>query len=187
MIKKWDSLPDFMKKDEIKPYYDILVHKKVSLFWKRFFDIILSLLLLIGLSPIMIILALLVGITSRGGVFFRQVRVTKYGRTFRIFKLLNILSGDMTVVGTRPEVEMYVNRYSTEMFATLLLPAGVTSQASIEYKDEEKLLAGGEDVDEIYVNQVLPEKMKYNLDYLKHFTLWKDLKLILKTVLAVLH
>ena len=227
MLRKWDELPDELKIPEVKPYYDHLVQKKKSLCVKRILDIVIAVLLTIILSWLLIILSLLVGLTSRGGVFFRQVRVTQYGRTFRIFKfrtmvagadrmgakvtmkkdsrvtkvgrflrkvrldelpqLFNIISGDMTIVGTRPEVQQYVNQYTAPMKATLLLPAGVTSKASIEYKDEEKLLTSAENVEEVYVNVVLPEKMKYNLAYLEKYSLRKDIKLMISTVVAVLH
>ena len=95
------------------------------------------------------------------------------------------MKGDMSIVGTRPEVPRYVSEYTPEMMATLLLPAGVTSRASIEYKDEERLLSAGEDVDRIYVEQVLPAKMKYNLAYMMEYSLGKDLLLMVQTVLAV--
>jgi lipopolysaccharide/colanic/teichoic acid biosynthesis glycosyltransferase len=175
----------------------------------------------------MIIIGVLVGVTSPGGVFFCQERVTTYGRKFGIIKfrtmvadaekkgsqvttagdsrvtvvgkflrrvrldelpqLLNIIKGDMSIVGTRPEVPRYIEQYTDEMNATLLLPAGVTSKASILYKDEERLLASGEDTDAIYVEQVLPEKMKYNLEYMRSFSVWTDIKLMIQTVFAVLH
>ena len=157
---------------------------------------------------------------------FRQVRVTQYGKQFRIFKfrtmvnnadkigtqvttkndarvtkvgkflrkcrldeipqLLNIILGDMTFVGTRPEVVKYVDKYTDEMMATLLLPAGVTSEASIQYKDEELLLAHADDADETYINEVLPEKMKYNLRSIETFSFSSDIRTMLRTVAAVL-
>src|SRR5699024_5741049 len=89
-------------------------------------------------------------------------------------QLWNIIKGDMTFVGTRPEVEKYVRQYADEMKATLLIPAGVTSRASIEYKDEEELLAGVEDVEEAYIQKILPEKMKYNLEALRHYSFLSD-------------
>lgn len=226
-MKKFENLPKEMQTEVVREYYDVLVNHKMSLAIKRVFDFVIALMLLIVLSPLLLILSALVGLTSRGGVFFRQVRVTTYGRTFRIFKfrtmvngadhmgsqvttnhdarvtkvgrflrkvrldelpqLLNILAGQMSIVGTRPEVPKYVDEYTDEMRATLLLPAGVTSLASIMYKDEERLLSQGEDVDDIYVHQVLPEKMKYNLDYVKTFTFGGDIKLMFQTVIAVIH
>ncbi|MBQ8729742.1 MAG: sugar transferase, partial [Lachnospiraceae bacterium] len=181
---------------------------------------------IIVLLPIFAILAILIKCDSKGPVMFRQVRITRYGKEFRIFKfrtmvnnadkigsqvttnndaritkvgaklrgvrldelpqLFNVFAGDMSFVGTRPEVKKYVERYTDSMYATLLLPAGITSEASIEYKDEEKLLAGGEDTDEIYVSQVLPQKMKYNLESIKKFSIFSDIKTMFRTVFAVL-
>ena len=225
-MRKFEALPERMQCDEVKEYYDLLTKHRGSLVLKRIFDFIVAFILLVLLSPIFLILSACVGFTSRGGVFYRQVRVTTYGKKFSIFKfrtmvsgadkmgslvttngdarvtkvgrflrkvrldelpqLLNILAGQMSIVGTRPEVSRYVDQYSNEMMATLLLPAGVTSKASIMYKDEERLLSLGEDVDDIYVHQVLPQKMKYNLEYVKSFTFWGDIKLMFQTVGAVL-
>lgn len=120
-----------------------------------------------------------------------DARVTRVGHTLRkyrldeLLQLVNILKGEMSFVGTRPEVEKYVAAYSDEMFATLLLPAGVTSLSSIYYKDEERLLFESENADETYINEILPKKMEYNLAYLMNFTFIQDLKLMFMTVLAV--
>ena len=226
MLRKWDELPEKMKTDEVKAYYEILSHKKFSLLIKRMFDFTMALILLILISPILIVIALIIMADSSGGVFYRQVRITQYGKEFRIHKfrtmvnnadkigslvtvgedsrvtnvgkilrkyrldelpqLIDILQGNMSFVGTRPEVPKYVNEYSDEMMATLLLPAGVTSQASIYYKDEAELLKGAEDVDEVYVKKVLPAKMKYNLESIKAFTFWGEMQIMLNTVEAVL-
>ena len=113
------------------------------------------------------------------GKFLRRVRLDELPQLF------NILKGEMSFVGTRPEVEKYVERYKPEMYATLLMPAGVTSTASIEYKDEERLLSGGKDVDGTYVNEILPAKMEYNLQYIKNYSLCKDILIVFHTVLAV--
>lgn len=225
-MKSWRELPKELQIDEIKKYYDILQRHKGELLVKRLFDIIVSGMLLIVLFPVLFVLGVLVKLDSRGPVLFRQVRVTTYGKEFRIFKfrtmvnnadrlgsqvttkgdlrvtrigkilrgcrldelpqLLNILIGEMTFVGTRPEVPKYVQYYTNEMKATLLLPAGVTSRASIEYKDEERLLQDAENADEVYVNQVLPEKMKYNLEAIKNFSLFEDIKTMVATVVAVI-
>lgn len=222
----WEKLPVSLRTEEVRPYYEVLRRKSGSLFAKRCFDIVVSFLLLVLLSPILLILALAIRIDSPGPVFFRQVRVTQYGKKFRIWKfrtmvkdaeklgaqvttdgdrritrmgkllrkcrldelpqLFNILFGQMTFVGTRPEVSRYVERYTDRMQATLLLPAGVTSEASIAYKDEDRLLNAADDVDEVYVGQVLPEKMRYNLDYIMKFSFIYDLKLMVRTVWAVL-
>lgn len=121
-----------------------------------------------------------------------DMRVTRVGRLVRkcrldeISQLLNVLKGDMTFVGTRPEVPHYTEKYSPEMMATLLLPAGVTSLASIYYKDEAKLLDAADDADKVYIEQVLPAKMKYNLRAVEHFSFWGDIKIMFMTVFAVL-
>lgn len=119
-------------------------------------------------------------------------RVTRAGHILRkcrldeLPQLFNVLAGDMSFVGTRPEVERYVAEYTDEMYATLLMPAGITSLASIKFKDEEKLLDGAENPDEVYVKTVLPQKMHYNLEYLKKFNFFYDMKLMIMTFLAVL-
>lgn len=224
-VKKWENLPEFMQKEEVKPYYDTLCRHRLALVLKRVVDVVFSLILLCILFPFMFVIAIMVGLTSPGGVFFCQERVTTYGRKFKIIKfrtmvanaeqlgsqvttnvdsrvtgigrflrkvrldelpqLMNILKGDMSLVGTRPEVPRYVEQYTPEMLSTLLLPAGVTSTASIEYKDEEKLLSETENADKIYVEKVLPEKMKYNLLYLKKYSLGRDFWIMLQTVFAV--
>ena len=126
-------------------------------------------------------------VTTKG-----DARVTRVGRLLRgcrldeLPQLFNILRGDMTLVGTRPEVEKYVVHYTDEMKATLLLPAGVTSQASIHYKDEEKLLESAEDADRVYIETILPEKMKYNLKEIENFNFWQDIKTMFKTIIAVI-
>ena len=226
MLKNWNELPEYMRTDEVRPYYDLLQRKKLSLFFKRVFDIVVSLIMIILCSPILLIISILIVKDSKGGVFYRQERVTQYGRVFRIFKfrtmvqnadhigtqvtvsndsritkigsklrdcrldelpqLFNIFLGDMTFVGTRPESVHYVKSYTNEMYATLLLPAGVTSEASIEYKDEADLLDQADDVDSVYINEVLPEKMKYNLNSIKEFSFFKEIATMFRTVFAVL-
>lgn len=227
LLRKWDDIPEFMRNDEVKKYYDILIEKRFSLMLKRFFDIIISLLLLIVLSPVFLILAIWIKVDSKGTVFYRQERITQYGRTFRIFKfrtmvsnadkigtlvttqndsritkvgekirkcrldeipqLINILIGDMSFVGTRPEVQKYVNAYTDEMLATLLLPAGVTSLASLKYRDEDEIISQetgkGKTVDQAYIENVLPKKMGFNLEYLNNFNILKDVKLCVKTII----
>lgn len=226
MLKNWNELPEYMRTDEVRPYYDLLQRKKLSLFFKRVFDIVISLIMIILCSPILLFISILIVKDSKGGVFYRQERVTQYGRVFRIFKfrtmvqnadqigtqvtisndsritkvgsklrncrldelpqLFNIFLGDMTFVGTRPESVHYVKSYTDEMYATLLLPAGVTSEASIEYKDEADLLDQADDVDSVYINEVLPEKMKYNLNSIKEFSFFKEIATMFRTVFAVL-
>ena len=226
MLKKWDESPDFMKCEEVKFYYDILLKKKLSIKVKRIFDIALASFMLIILAVPMIIISIMIKIDSQGPVFYRQERITAYGKKFRIHKfrtmvnnadkigtsvtidedsritivgsklrslrideipqLLDVLSGNMSFVGTRPEATKYVEKYTKEMRATLLLPAGITSEASIRYKDEAKLLRGTENIDDIYVKKILPKKMKYNLESIRRFSLIEEVKTIFRTVLAVL-
>ncbi len=224
-MKPFHKLPDVFKTEQVKPYYDILCKKSKSLFLKRLSDIILSVIMLVILIIPIAFIAAAVKLTSNGPVFYKQVRVTTYGKRFKILKfrtmvenadqigslvttqgdaritkigrflrkyrldelpqIFNVLSGSMSFVGTRPEVPKYVERYRAEYYATLLIPAGITSLASIMYKDEEKLLSSQEDADEIYINKILPEKMKYNLQYTENFGFRSDLKLMLKTVKEV--
>ena len=119
-------------------------------------------------------------------------RVTGVGSVLRRFRLdelpqlVNVLMGDMSFVGTRPEVVKYVKCYTEEMRATLLIPAGITSRASICYKDEGELLENAEDVDKVYIDQVLPGKMKYNLEDISGFSLGREIMTMVRTVFAVL-
>ncbi|MEE0004365.1 MAG: sugar transferase [Ligilactobacillus ruminis] len=226
MLREWNQLPEYMQTDAVRPYYDQLKKKEFSLFLKRIFDIVVSLVLIVLLSPLLLVLSILIVLDSEGGVFYRQERVTQYGRKFRIFKfrtmvadadkigtqvtvsndsritrvgsvirkyrldeipqLFNILLGDMSLVGTRPESTHYVKHYAPEMFATLLLPAGVTSEASIKYKDEAELLNKADNVDKVYIEKVLPGKMKYNLESISNFSFIKEIGTMFKTVLAVI-
>lgn len=226
ILKKWEELPESLKTDAVRPYYDLLAQRRGSLLLKRCFDIVVSALMLLVLSPVFLVLAIAIKLDSPGPVFYRQVRVTQYGKEFRIFKfrsmvsdadkrgslvtvsgdsritrvghvirncrldelcqLIDIFRGTMTFVGTRPEVPKYVAAYTPEMMATLLLPAGVTSEASILYKDEAELLDAAEDVDAVYIRDVLPGKMKYNLDALKNFSFFSDIATMFRTVFAVL-
>lgn len=225
ILPKWDELPDDIRTEVVRPYYDALSRRQAGLFFKRLFDIFAALDLIILLGIPMIIIAIMIKCDSKGPVFFRQERVTSYGARFRIHKfrtmvnnadkigssvtvdndvritkvgsklrdyrldefpqLFDVLSGNMSFVGTRPEVVKYVDRYSDEMKATLLMPAGITSIASIEYKDEAELLENASDADEIYVKEILPEKMKYNLKSVKEFSFFKDIGVLFKTVAAV--
>ena len=224
-MKSFEKLPKQFQCEEVKRYYDILCKKTGSLVLKRIMDLIFSALLLVILIIPIIIISVAVKVTSKGPVFYRQVRVTTYGRHFKILKfrtmvenadligslvttdsdsrvtkvgrflrkyrldelpqVFNVLSGSMSVVGTRPEVPKYVEQYEPEYLATLLIPAGITSLASIMYKDEEKLLSTEQDVDKVYVEKILPEKMNYNLQYTEDFGFRSDLKLMLKTVKEV--
>lgn len=227
-LRPWRLLPDEMRTKEVRKYYNILMKHRMWLKVKRAFDVVVAGIMLAVLIIPMGIIALAIRLDSPGPVFFRQARVTQYGKIFRIYKfrtmvdnaselgaavtvdndsritkvgaflrryrmdefpqLFNILAGDMTLVGTRPEVPKYVKKYTKEMYATLLLPAGLTSRTSIAYKDEDKLL--GEAVDEestdnIYINEVLPAKMRYNLESMKHFGVQADASVLWDTFTSV--
>lgn len=226
MLKDWDELPDFMRVPEVKPYYDVLKKKQFSLLLKRIFDFVTALLLLLVLAIPMAIIAIWIKRDSEGPVFYRQERVTTYGKHFRIHKfrtmvnnadkigtavtvsrdaritkvgqklrdlrldelpqVFDVLEGTMSFVGTRPEAVKYVEKYQPEFNATLLMPAGITSEAAIRYKDEAKLLDAANDVDKVYVEQVLPEKMKWNLETIQEFSFLKEIGTMFRTVFAVL-
>lgn len=227
---KFSELDKKFQTEEVYYYYKLLEKRKTSLFIKSIFDKVLAIILLIILSPVILILSILIKLDSPGKVFYRQERITTYGRSFKIFKfrtmvsnadklgslvtlqndnritrvgekirklrldelpqLLNIVLGDMSFVGKRPEVKKYVDRYTNEMNATLLMPAGVTSIASLTYKNEdeilEKYISAGMSIDDAYVNKVLPEKMKYNLAYIENFSFFGDIKIMIDTFFGVL-
>ena len=224
-LVKWEALPEAMQTPQVREYYDILSKKRGSLLCKRLFDIGVSAVMLVLLSPVFLVLAVVIKLDSPGPVFYRQVRLTQYGKPFRIFKfrtmvqgadkgsqvtvggdsritrvgrvirkcrldeigqLLDVFRGTMTFVGTRPEVPKYAASYTPEMLATFLLPAGVTSLTSIYYKDEERLLNGAEDSDRVYVEKILPGKMRYNLEGIRSFGFFKDIKIMGMTFLAML-
>ena len=226
MLKQWRNLPEFMQIEEVKLYWDVLRKKRGQIAVKRVFDFLLASILIILFAIPMIAIAIIIKCDSSGPVFFRQERVTAYGKHFRIHKfrtmvtnaeklgseitsendpritkaglflrntrldelpqLIDVISGNMSFVGTRPETLKYVSMYKPEYFATLLLPAGITSKASVAYKDEALLLTAGADVEDQYLNTVLPEKMKINLDALKNFSLYDDISVMFTTVFAVL-
>ena len=226
---KYKDLPKEFQNDAVKKYYEIVSRKKISLLFKRIFDIIFSILILLILFIPIIIISIAIKLDSNGSVFYRQVRVTQYGKRFRIFKfrtmvtnadkigtlvtvksdaritkvgkflrkyrldefpqIFNILIGDMSFVGTRPEVTKYVEKYSDYMYVTLLLPAGLTSYSSINYKDEDEIISehlkDNENIDDIYVNYILPDKMKYNIEYIERFSFLYDIKIMFKTFFSV--
>ncbi len=226
MLRNWDDLPEFMRIAEVKPYYEILKRKKVSLALKRAMDLCGGIILLVIFSIPMLIIGIWIKIDSKGPVFYRQERVTRYGKHFKIHKfrtmvnnadiigsavtvgndsritrvgaklrncrldelpqVLDLISGNMSFVGTRPEAVKYVEKYKPEYMATLLLPAGITSEASIKYKDEAELLNSVSDVDEVYIEKILPAKMKYNLDSIRKFSFVKEVITMFRTVFAVL-
>ena len=226
MLRKWEELPAFMKTPEVRPYWEILNKKRRQLALKRAFDVVVALILLVVLAIPMLIIAVMIKLDSPGTIFYRQERVTTYGKVFKIHKfrtmvsnadkigsavtvsgdsritkvgsklrhlrldelpqVFDILAGDMSFVGTRPEAVKYVRKYKPEYYATLLLPAGVTSEASIRYKDEDKLLDAADDVDKVYIEKVLPEKMKYNLKSVKKISFFGEIFTMVRTVFAVL-
>lgn len=226
VLRKWEELPAFMKTVEVRPYWESLNKKRGQLALKRAFDIVVALILLILLAIPMIIIAIMIKRDSQGPVFYRQERVTSYGKHFRIHKfrtmvsnadkigtavtvgndsritkvgaklrdkrldelpqLIDVLQGTMSFVGTRPEAVKYVERYRPEYYATLLMPAGITSEASIRYKDEDKLLNAADDVDQVYIEKVLPGKMKWNLRSVKKFSFFGEIATMFRTVFAVM-
>ena len=226
MLKKWEDLPDFIRIPEVKPYYDTLRGKRLSLFGKRTFDFCAALVLIVLLALPMAVIALWILIDDGRPVFYRQERVTAYGRVFRIHKfrtmvnnadklgsavtvgndsrvtrvgsrlrhlrldelpqIIDVLEGKMSIVGVRPEAVKYVKRYRPEYMATLLLPAGITSETSIRYKDEDRLLSAADDVDRVYVEEILPAKMRWNLKYIREFGFFGDIATMFRTVFAVL-
>jgi len=225
LLKKWDDLPENMKNDSVRMYYQYLYKKRFSLLIKRMLDFVTAVLLLVITAPVFAALGILIKIDSKGPVIFKQLRVTQYARLFYIYKfrtmthngkntgakvtlksdpritrvgkvlrkyrldelpqLINIIKGDMSFVGTRPEIVDYVRDYTDEMAATLLLPAGVTSYASISFKDEEELLTDCDNVDAIYREKILPMKMRLNLNSLLRFNLLYEAKILADTILIV--
>lgn len=226
ILRKWEDLPDFMRTDEVRPYYEVLKKKRLSLVLKRAMDLVGGLILLIILSIPMAVIAVMIKLDSEGPVFYRQERITTYGKHFRIHKfrtmvsnadkigtavtvgndsritrigaklrgcrldelpqVLDLISGNMSFVGTRPEAVKYVEKYKPEYMATLLLPAGITSEASIRYKDEAELLENAVDVDRVYVEEVLLGKMKFNLQSIMEFSFIGEIATMFRTVFAVL-
>ena len=226
LLRQWEDLPDFIRIPEVRPCWEILDRKRGSLALKRMGDIAAASLLLAFLAVPMLVIAVIVKVDSAGPVFYRQVRVTVYGRLFRIHKfrtmedgadrkgtavtvsgdsrvtragrflrkyrldelpqLFDILDGNMSLAGPRPEAVKYVREYTAEMRATLLLPAGITSEAGIRYKDEGRLLDGAADADLVYIRQVMPEKMRICLEEIKNYSLRRELCTVLRTVPAVL-
>lgn len=226
MLRRWEDLPSFMRVPEVRPYWEVLNKKRGQLALKRAFDVVVAWIMLLFLAIPMALIAIAIKLDSKGPVFYRQERVTTYGKKFRIHKfrtmvnnadkigsavtvgndsritkvgsklrglrldelpqLFDVISGNMSFVGTRPEAVKYVKKYKPEMFATLLLPAGITSEASIRYKDEAALIDAAEDVDAVYVELVLPGKMKWNLESIKRFCFLREILTMFRTVTAVL-
>ena len=227
MLKRWEDLPDFMKVPEVRPYWEILNKKRGQLILKHIFDYVAACILLLLLLIPMLVIAIWIKMDSPGPVFYRQERVTSYGKCFRIHKfrtmvnnadrigtavtvnkdsrithvgktlrrfrldelpqVIDVLEGSMSFVGTRPEVVKYVNQYEPEFRATLHMPAGITSEASMRYKNEERLLSAADDVDRVYIEKVLPEKMKWNLEGVRSFSVFKDMQIMIRTLFAVVN
>ncbi len=225
-LRQWTELPEKMRTKEVRRYYNILMKRSGWFKLKRIIDVVVSVAALVVLAVPMLIIAIMIKRDSKGPVFFRQERVTQYGRIFEIYKfrtmvhnaselgtqvtvnndaritkvgkllrryrldefpqLFNIIAGDMTLVGTRPEVKRYVLQYTPEMYATLLLPAGLTSWTSIAYKDEDKLLVDADNADETYVQEILPVKMKYNLESLRRFGFKIECRVLIETITSAL-
>ena len=192
---------------------------------KRMFDIILSLFGLMILLPFMLIIAIFIKLDSKGPVFFKQIRVTKGGREFKIFKyrtmkvgsdkysqitvgkdnritgigsflrkykldeipqLINVLIGDMSLVGPRPEVPKYVVLYTDEQKEILKVRAGITDYASIEFSNENDLLASEKDPEKAYIEKIMPKKIELNKKYLSEISVLTDIKIILLTIKKIL-
>ena len=192
---------------------------------KRVFDIFCSFLGILVLSPLFLIVALLVATTSRGGVFYKQVRVGKDFRNFKILKfrsmrpdsdkkglltvgskdnrvtkvgyfirkykidelpqLINVLVGDMSFVGPRPEVPKYVEMYNDEQRKVLSVRPGITDYASIEYRNENDILAKSDNPEQTYIDEVMPAKLKLNLRYISEMSFKTDLKIIFGTIFKI--
>jgi len=221
-ITEFSKLPAKMQTDNVRYYYDILKAKGKSLFIKRCLDFLICGILVIIASPFLIIFSVLIKLTSKGPILFKQERVGKDLKTFKIFKfrtmvkdadkkgiqlttgndqritafgkflrainmdempqLFNVSKGDMSIIGTRPEVQRYVDVYTDEMYATLLLSPGMLSLASVKYKNENDMLVGAKDPQQVYIQQILPDKMKYNLEYIEKLSVKEDFKLIGKSI-----
>ncbi|MBR1991421.1 MAG: sugar transferase [Bacteroidales bacterium] len=192
---------------------------------KRLCDIVLSALGLIIFCPLFLVLSIWVALDSTGGVFYRQTRVGRGGRDFKLLKfrsmrigadkkglitigdkdaritksgyyirkykfdelpqLINVLKGDMSFVGPRPEVRKYVDLYTAEQLCVLNVRPGITDPASIQYSNENELLEKAENPEQYYINTVMPDKLRINLEYLEKRTLWSDFKVIIKTISKV--
>lgn len=225
MLRSWEKLPDFMRVPEVRPYWEMLNRKRGQLVTKRIFDFVVAIILLAILAIPMAVIAVMIKLDSPGTVFYRQERVTTYGKRFRIHKfrtmvsnadkigtavtighdsritkigaklrrlrldelpqVFDVIKGDMSFVGTRPEAVKYVEQYKPEYNATLLLPAGITSEASIRYKDEDRLLTASKNVDHTYIEEIVPAKMNWNLKSIYSFSFLADIMTMFRTVLAV--
>ncbi len=219
-MRSWNKLPSPINNDAVKPIYDLLKRRWFYRFIKRAFDLFASLFLLILLFLPSLIIGIIIVCDSRGGMFFCQTRVGRYGKKFKIVKfrtmrkdsegnqhithkndnritkvgkflrkthldefpqLLNVIAGQMSFIGTRPEVQQFVDQYQDEWYSTLLMRPGITSTASYSCDDEAKVLEEG-NADEIYLNKVLPTKMAMNIEDIKKMSAGRDIKILWKTV-----
>ena len=214
------------KNDRPMDIADVLARRKPQLLAKRAMDIVLSACALAVLWPLLLLIALAIWIDDPGPVFYRQVRVGRNGKTFRIFKfrsmvmdadkkglaitvgrdsritrvgavlrktkldelaqLLNVLFGQMSFVGPRPEVPKYVELYTPYQRQVLLVRPGITDYASIAYRNENDLLAGAPNPETMYIEQIMPDKIELNMKYLREISPLADIRLILKTIVAVI-
>lgn len=205
---------------------EILKKRKIQLVLKRFFDIVVSFIGILILLPIFLIIAIVIKLSSKGPVFFRQVRVGKGGKEFRIFKfrtmvvdaekkgmqitvdgdsritkpgkflrkskmdelpqLINVLIGDMSFVGPRPEVPKYVAMYNENQRSILKIRPGITDIASIIYRDENLILAKSENPEETYIKEIMPKKIELNVKYIKKMSVIYDIGLIFKTIFKII-
>ncbi len=192
---------------------------------KRFFDILLSLCVIIVGLPLAAVIAVLIVVDSKGPVFYRQVRVGRNNKDFRLLKFrtmrtgadksglltvgnddnritgvgkflrkykidefpqfVNILVGDMSIVGPRPEVRKYVDMYSERQMRVLSVRPGLTDYASIKYVDENALLSASGDPESTYVNKIMPDKLELNLKYIDNLSILEDVKIIFQTIIAI--
>ena len=219
-MRSWNKLPSPINNDAVKPIYDLLKRRWFYRFIKRAFDLFASLFLLILLFLPSLIIGIIIVCDSRGGMFFCQTRVGRYGKAFKIIKfrtmrkdsegnqhithkndnritkvgkflrkthldefpqLLNVIAGQMSFIGTRPEVQQFVDQYQDEWYSTLLMRPGITSTASYSCDDEAKVLEEG-NADEIYLSKVLPVKMAMNVEDIKKMSAGRDIKILWKTM-----
>ena len=207
-----------------QPYRIVTPPSAATMACKRAFDILCSFFGLTVLSPVLLVVSVLVAVTSPGGVFFRQERIGKDGKPFRIFKfrsmrkdnaglkittgndsritpvgrflrkskidelpqLINVLVGDMSFVGPRPEVADYVNLYTPYQRQVLLVRPGITGLASIRFRNENDLLTASNDPNRTYVEQIMPRKIDLDLEYIPHASVFYDIKLIFQTFAVVI-
>lgn len=214
------------KNDRPMDIADVLARRKPQMIAKRTMDIVLSACALAVLWPLLLLIALAIWIDDPGPVFYRQVRVGRNGKTFRIFKfrsmvmdadkkglaitvgrdsritrvgavlrktkldelaqLLNVFLGQMSFVGPRPEVPKYVELYTPYQRQVLLVRPGITDYASIAYRNENDLLAGAPNPEAMYIEQIMPDKIELNMKYLREISPLADIRLILKTIVAVI-